>query len=47
MTARFVLASSIWLLEGPPLNNLIAIVKVRESAAQIAGSGQLLRGAIS
>ena len=38
MTARFVLASSIWLLEGPPLNNLIAIVKERGSAAEIAGS---------
>ena len=42
MTAPFVLASSIWLLEGPVLNDLIAIVKERESAAQIAGSGQVL-----
>ena len=32
LTAPFVLASSIWLLKGPPLNDLIATVKVRRSA---------------
>src|ERR1700693_351159 len=31
LTAPFVLASSIWLLEGPPFNGLIATVKVRRS----------------
>ena len=42
VTAPFVLASSIWLLEGPPLNDLIAIVKRRGSAGQIAVRGQVL-----
>ena len=33
---HFVLASSIWLLEGPPLTDLIAIVKARRNAAIFA-----------
>jgi hypothetical protein len=32
----FVLASSIWLQEGPPLTDLIAIVKARRNAAIFA-----------
>ena len=33
---HFVLASSIWLQEGPPLTDLIAIVKARRIAAIFA-----------
>lgn len=33
---HFVLASSIWLREGPPLTDLIAIVKARRIAAIFA-----------
>ena len=36
MVVHFVLASSIWLHEGPPLTDLTAIVKARRSAAIFA-----------
>ena len=42
VTARFVLASSIWLPEGPLLNDLIAIVKKHEIARHVPGSRQVL-----
>jgi len=31
LATTFVLASSIWLLEGPPMNDLMTIVKMRRN----------------
>src|SRR5439155_10203887 len=46
-TRVFVLASSIWLLEGPPVNDLMAIVKMRRNLRRRTANQRKYRPAVN